>query len=61
MQEKKKKMTLMQSLCTFSYPRACYRLLSLIRTIGLAEGTFVDLRSSSLLLGNVGRTRSLED
>ena len=44
MQEKKKKMTLMQSLCTFSYPRASYRLLSLIRTIGLAEGTFVDYR-----------------
>ena len=26
-------MTLMQSLCAFSYPRACYRLLSLIRTL----------------------------
>lgn len=36
-------MTLMQSLCAFSYPRACYRLLSLIRTH--------DLRSKVLSLG----------
>ena len=42
MQEKKKKMTLMQSLCAFSYPRAYNSLLSLIRTL--------DLRSKVLSL-----------
>ena len=40
MQEKKKKMTLMQSLCAFSYPRAYNSLLLLIRTLDLSvEGT----------------------
>ena len=60
MQEKKKKMTLMQSLCTFSYPRACYRLLSLISTLDLSvEGTFVDYRLPPPHRGNVG-TRHAE-
>ena len=53
-------MTLMQSLCAFSYPRACYRLLSLIRTLGLSvKGTFVDYRLPPPHLGNVG-TRHAE-
>ena len=36
MQEKEKKMTLMQSLCAFSYPRAYNSLLLLISTLGLS-------------------------
>ena len=59
MQEKKKKMTLMQSLCAFSYPRACYRLLSLIRTLGLLRRYFVDYRLPPPHLGSVG-TRHAE-
>ena len=35
MQEKKEKMTLMQSLCAFSYPRAYNSLLLLISTLDL--------------------------
>lgn len=49
MQEKKEKMTLMQSLCAFSYPRACYRLLSLIRTL--------DLRSKVLSFGSKNKSK----
>ena len=60
MQEKKKKMTLMQSLCAFSYPRAYNSLLLLIRTLDLlVEGTFVDYRLPPPHLGNVG-TRHAE-
>ena len=60
MQEKKKKMTSMQSLCTFSYPRAYNSLLLLISTLGLSvKGTFVDYRLPPPHLGNVG-TRHAE-
>ena len=53
MQEKKKKMTLMQSLCAFLYPRAYNSLLLLISTLGLSvEGTFVDYRFPPPHLGN---------
>ena len=55
MQEKKKKMTSMQSLCAFSYPRAYNSLLLLISTLGLSvKGTFVDYRLPPPHLGNVG-------
>lgn len=37
----------------FGFSQINLENLSLIRTIGFAEGTFVDLRSSSLLLGIV--------
>ena len=60
MQEKKEKMTLMQSLCAFSYPRAYNSLLLLISTLGLSvKGTFVDYRLPPSHLGNVG-TRHAE-
>ena len=60
MQEKKEKMTLMQSLCAFSYPRAYNSLLLLISTLGLSvKGTFVDYRLPPPHLDNVG-TRHAE-
>ena len=59
MQEKKKKMTLMQSLCAFSYPRAYNSLLLVISTLGLLRRYFVDYRLPPPHLGNVG-TRHAE-
>ena len=53
-------MTLIQSLCAFSYPRAYNSLLLLISTLGLAvKGTFVDYRLPPPHLDNVG-TRHAE-
>ena len=49
----------MQSLCAFSYPRACYRLLLVISTLGLLRRYFVDYSLPSPHLGNVG-TRHAE-
>ena len=54
MQEKKKKMTFMQSLCAFSYPRAYNSLLLVISTLGLLRRYFVDYRLPPPHLGNVG-------
>ena len=52
-------MTLMQSLCAFSYPRAYNSLLLLIGTLGLLRRYFVDYSLPPSHLGNVG-TRHAE-